>query len=148
MDKYRKGKNVEEEVKLERLPAAIQGSGDALWLRVRGGTRVHAVLELALRRLRDGGQVVVSGGGAAVRKATSCVELCKQRCNFRLHQITRVDWLRCEEHWLPLVDGLDELVVRRRVPQLHVLLSCTPLDPNTPGYQPPGDQEPFHQDIT
>lgn len=139
MEKYRKGKNVEEEM---TLPTDVPEN--ALWLRVRGGTKINAVLEPGLRQLNDGRCVVWSGSGAATRKAVSCAELCKQRCSSQgLHQVTRLAWLRCDEHWEPLVEGLDELVVRRRVPVVHLLLSPSQLDSHLSGYQPPNNTRPL-----
>lgn len=93
------------------------------------------------------GCVLWTGCGPAAKKAISCAELTKQRLGHRLHQITKLCWRTCDEHWEPLVPGLDELVVRRRVPVVHVLLSEAPLDSSEPGYQPPGKETPFRKEI-
>lgn len=40
---------------------------------------------------------------------------------------------RVKEYWIPNRDDLDELVVTRDVPTIHILLSKDVLDENEPG---------------
>jgi ribonuclease P/MRP protein subunit RPP25 len=40
---------------------------------------------------------------------------------------------RVEEYWEPKEEGLDQLVVTREIPTIHILLSREPLDQNEPG---------------
>lgn len=41
---------------------------------------------------------------------------------------------RSEEYWEPMVDGLEQIVVKRNIPCVHILLSLDEIDPSTPGY--------------
>lgn len=43
--------------------------------------------------------------------------------------------IRIEEYWDPVLKGLDQIVVTRRIPAIHIYLSLDPIDVNTPGYQ-------------
>lgn len=40
---------------------------------------------------------------------------------------------RNEEYWDPLIDGLEEIVVKRNIPCVHILLSKDEIDSKTPG---------------
>jgi ribonucleases P/MRP protein subunit RPP25 len=42
---------------------------------------------------------------------------------------------RIEEYWDPVLAGLDPIVVTRKVPAIHILLTVDDIDPQTPGYQ-------------
>jgi ribonuclease P/MRP protein subunit RPP25 len=42
---------------------------------------------------------------------------------------------RIEEYWDPVLQGLDQIVVTRRVPAVHILLTLDEIDPKTSGYQ-------------
>jgi len=42
---------------------------------------------------------------------------------------------RIEEYWDPLLSGLDQIVVTRRIPAVHILLTLDSIDPKTSGYQ-------------
>lgn len=55
--------------------------------------------------------------------------------HYELHQVTRLGFQRVEENWVPIVEGLDDIVVKRQIPAIHILTSLDPLDPATPGYQ-------------
>lgn len=45
--------------------------------------------------------------------------------------------LRIEEYWEPLLSGLDEIVVTRSVPSIHILLQLDEIDQQILGYQKP-----------
>lgn len=151
MDKYIKGKNVEDEITRENLPFEVSLPADALWFRVKGGTHIHQVLEPALQALKDGKLVVWTGSGAATKKTISCAEICKQRCNNKLHQVTKAVFTSCKEHWTPMIEGLDELIVVRKIPCLHIALCMNTvpsiIDVKCNGYQAPGIKEPFIREI-
>jgi hypothetical protein len=42
---------------------------------------------------------------------------------------------RIEEYWDPVLNGLDQIVVTRRVPAVHILLTLDAIDVQTSGYQ-------------
>lgn len=77
--------------------------------------------------------IVWSGSGGGVGKTISCAEILKR--HYKLHQVTRLAVQRVEETWLPLVEGLEELVVRRQIPAIHIFMSLDEIDATTPGYQ-------------
>ena len=53
------------------------------------------------------------------------------------HQITKIGSLTVEEHWDPRTEGLDPLVVTRKIPTIHILLSKTELNLESGTPQPP-----------
>lgn len=84
-------------------------------------------------------QTLFTGG---VVKTISSVEILKR--SFRLlHQVTRLAYQNVEENWEPIVEGLDEIVVKRQIPAIHILTSLDPIDPNTLGYQCSTDTKTF-----
>lgn len=48
--------------------------------------------------------------------------------NILLVKITNIYCFRVEEYWDPITPGLDQLVVKRQLPMLHILLSFNPLN--------------------
>eukprot|EP00117_Sycon_ciliatum_P045521 scpid79457/ scgid1361/ Ribonuclease P protein subunit p25-like protein; Rpp25-like protein len=92
-------------------------------------------------------QVLLSGQGPTVVKATSCAEIIKRQ-HPDLHQVTSIQRARVEEIWKPKdsSQGLDDLKVERQIPAISILLCCAAPDPSTPGYQAPSeDTRPGHQ---
>lgn len=92
--------------------------------------------------------MVWTGSGPAVKKTISCVEIMKREHNHALYQITKICYRVYEEFWEPLIEDLDQIVVKRRVPMIHVFLSMDPLDENELGYQAPGKNIPFKKETT
>lgn len=85
------------------------------------------------------GAVYITGTGRSVTKAISVAEIIKHRAH-GLHQVTTIATTRVDDIWEPkesLQEDVDSIKVERQIPTVKVLLSLTPLDPNTPGYQPP-----------
>lgn len=134
MNNYRKGTNIEEELARDRIPIENLPD-DFLWMHVRGGTKVGNVVDFARKNLESGQNknVVWSGSGGGVGKTISCAEILKR--NSKWHQVTRLGFQKVEETWEPLVEGLDEIVVRRQIPAIHIWMSLDEIDPGTPGYQ-------------
>lgn len=40
---------------------------------------------------------------------------------------------RVEEYWDPQMEGLEQIVITRQIPCIHILLSFDEIDPKTPG---------------
>lgn len=61
----------------------------------------------------------------------------KRKCDFekkRMVDDARMYFRSNEEYWEPVVDGLEEIVVKRNIPCVHILLSLDEIDPTTVGY--------------
>ncbi|KAL4702512.1 hypothetical protein ACJJTC_001397 [Scirpophaga incertulas] len=79
--------------------------------------------------------VVWSGAGVAIPKAISCAEILKRQFSIQ-HQITKLTHKSVEEYWEPKLDGLETIVVKRRIPVIHILLyTNATIDTNQIGYQ-------------
>ena len=139
MENYRKGKNVEEEITRDKIPIPDLPQ-NFLWMQVHGGSKIRNLLDVAIKGFADQGVVVWTGSGAAISKTISCVEILKRRQ--RAHQITKIVYKKSEEFWEPLLPELDELVVVRDEPTIHILLSKDPLNSGESGYQAPGEIDP------
>ncbi|XP_046678642.1 ribonuclease P protein subunit p25-like protein [Homalodisca vitripennis] len=134
MDKYKKGKNVEEPLEKSQIPIPNLPE-DFLWMHVNPGTKMRNVLEHALKEIETQKTVLWSGSGPAVGKVISCAEIMKR--HHKLHQINKICFRKVKEYWDPLIEDLDPLVVIREQPTIHILLSKDPLDISLPGYQAP-----------
>uniref|UniRef100_A0AAG5D6A7 DNA/RNA-binding protein Alba-like domain-containing protein n=1 Tax=Anopheles atroparvus TaxID=41427 RepID=A0AAG5D6A7_ANOAO len=131
---YKKGKNVEEDLSKELIPIEVLPER-FLWMQVKGGTHVPNVVEYAKKAFDDGTYraVVWTGADGGVGKTVSCAEIMKR--HFELHQVTRVCYRKVEEFWDPQQDGLEQIVAKRNIPCVHILLSLDEIDPGVPGYQ-------------
>ncbi|KAF2886297.1 hypothetical protein ILUMI_19877, partial [Ignelater luminosus] len=103
---------------------------------VRGGSKIRNLLSHAIGEFPEVGSVVWTGFGPSVGKAITCAEIMKREFK-DLHQITRICCRLVEEYWDPKIPELDQLVVKRKLPMIHILLSQQPLDSNELGYQGP-----------
>lgn len=71
-----------------------------------------------------------SGG---VNKTISCAEIMKR--HYKLHQVTQLCYQKVEEIWEPMLEGLEQIVVKRQIPAIHIIVSLDEIDPKTSGYQ-------------
>ncbi|KAL7052694.1 hypothetical protein ACKWTF_004964 [Chironomus riparius] len=135
MENYRKGKNVEEELSKEHIPIEMIPE-NFLWMHVKGGTKVSNVVDFAEKAFKSGEyrSVVWSGCGGGVPKTISCAEIMKRNLK-ELNQVTRLAYQKIEEYWDPLLSGLDQIVVTRRIAAVHILLTLDQIDPKANGYQ-------------
>lgn len=139
MENYRKGKNVEEEITKETIP--IPGlPTNFIWMQVNGGSKIRNLLDVALKGFVEEGAVVWTGSGTAISKTISCAEILKRR--HKAHQVTKISYRKFEEYWEPLLPELDQLVVVRDEPMIHILLSKNALNTEELGYQAPGEIDP------
>ncbi|XP_030387204.1 ribonuclease P protein subunit p25-like protein [Scaptodrosophila lebanonensis] len=146
---YRKAENVEQELSKNDLPfedCMPKTQKDFLWMHVKGGTKVSNVISYAEAALNKGEYrtVVWSGSGGGVVKTISCAEILKR--SHELYQVTRMGSTSVEEHWKPQMDGLEEIIVRREIPTLHILMSLDELDKSIAGLQRPNTSSDFWVD--
>nr|XP_017106825.2 ribonuclease P protein subunit p25-like protein isoform X2 [Drosophila bipectinata] len=149
MMNYRKAQNVEQELNKSDLPfedCLPNSQKDFLWMHVKGGTDVSNVIGFAQAALNKGEHriVVWSGSGGGVGKTISCAEVLKR--SHPLFQVTRMAYTSVEEHWKPLMEGLEDLVVNRQIPTLHILMSLDELPDSIDGLQKPNTQTDFWED--
>ncbi|XP_019873377.1 ribonuclease P protein subunit p25-like protein [Aethina tumida] len=137
MENYKKGINVEEPLKRENIPIKNLPA-NFIWMQVRGGTKIRNVLAHALNEFPEKQSVVWTGFGTSVGKAITCAELMKRECGNKLYQITKLCYRTVEEYWDPFFPELDQIVVKRKLPMIHIFLSVDPLDSKEDGYQAPG----------
>uniref|UniRef100_A0A1A9W0Z8 DNA/RNA-binding protein Alba-like domain-containing protein n=1 Tax=Glossina brevipalpis TaxID=37001 RepID=A0A1A9W0Z8_9MUSC len=140
---YRKGENIEKAITKSELPFkdCIPIEKDFLWMHVNGGTKVNNVITYAKNALDKGEHRIViwSGQGGGVVKTVSCAEILKR--SYPLYQVTRICYATVEEHWLPQMEGLEEIVAVRQIPSIHILMSLDAINdtvhdvqnPNTKG---------------
>ncbi|XP_067631618.1 ribonuclease P protein subunit p25 [Eurosta solidaginis] len=149
---YRKGENIEQELTKDDLPfedcLPKLPQKDFLWMHVKGGTKVHNVLNYAKNALDKGEYrtVVWSGSGGGVVKTVSCAEILKR--SYPLHQLTRMDQITIEEHWVPQMDGLEPIVAKRKVPSLHILMTLDPIDESIADVQKPNTTTEFWRGLS
>ncbi|KAB0795494.1 hypothetical protein PPYR_12333 [Photinus pyralis] len=137
MDNYRKGKNVEEPLEKNRLPIPNLTS-EFVWMQVRGGSKMRDLLSYAFKEFETANSIVWTGFGPSVGKAVSCAEIMKREYSSELHQITKICYRMVQEYWDPKIPELEQIVVERKLPMIHILLSKEPLNSQELGYQGPG----------
>ncbi|XP_017024616.1 ribonuclease P protein subunit p25-like protein [Drosophila kikkawai] len=143
---YRKAQNVEQELSKGDLPfedCLPKPPNDFLWMHVKGGTKVSNVIDFAQAALNKNEHrcVVWSGSGGGVVKTISCAEVLKR--SHPLYQVTRMAYTSVEEHWKPQMDGLEEIIVNRQIPTLHILMSLDELPDSIEGLQKPNTATDF-----
>ncbi|GJQ71435.1 hypothetical protein Trydic_g11160 [Trypoxylus dichotomus] len=106
-------------------------------MHVRGGSKIRNLLSLAMEQFPEKQYVVWTGFGQSVGKAITCAEIMKREYKQPLHQITRICYRLIEEYWDPITPHLDQLVVKRQLPMIHILLSVNQLNSEDYGYQGP-----------
>ncbi|KAK5645362.1 hypothetical protein RI129_006662 [Pyrocoelia pectoralis] len=137
MDHYSKGKNVEEPLEKNRIPIPNLPS-EFVWMQVRGGSKMKDLLTYAFKEFEAANFVVWTGFGPSVGKAVSCAEIMKREYNGELYQITKICYRLVQEFWDPKIPELEQIVVERKLPMIHILLSKEPLNTTELGYQGPG----------
>ncbi|XP_068143676.1 LOW QUALITY PROTEIN: ribonuclease P protein subunit p25-like protein [Drosophila tropicalis] len=146
---YSKSENLEQELTKDDLPfhdCIPKNSKDFLWMQVKGGTKVRNVVEYVHSSLNKGEyrMLVWSGSGGGVVKTISCAEILKQRQP--LYQVTRMSYTNVEEYWKPQMNGLEEIIVKRRIPAIHILMSIDKLNKNIEGFQDSSTSTDFWRD--
>ncbi|KAK9873188.1 hypothetical protein WA026_021421 [Henosepilachna vigintioctopunctata] len=144
MENYIKGKNIEEPLDISKIPIPNLPQ-DVLWMQIRGGTKLSNVLNHVMKEYENKTDIAClwTGFGPSVGKAVSCAEIMKKEFKNNLHQITKIGYRLVEEYWDPILPELDQLVVKRKLPMIHIFLSSKPLDTSETGYQAPGKFIPY-----
>ncbi|KAG5899943.1 hypothetical protein JTB14_002491 [Gonioctena quinquepunctata] len=115
-------------------------------MQVRGGSKIRNLLTHALNEFPEAKHIIWTGFGPSVGKCITCAEIMKRECNNSLHQITKLCFRQVEEYWDPLLPELDQLVVKRKLPMIHIYLSKDALNTEELGYQAPGEKVPYQSD--
>ncbi|XP_065156048.1 ribonuclease P protein subunit p25-like protein [Atheta coriaria] len=142
MENYKKGKNVELELEREQIPIDKLPK-DFIWMHVRGGSKIRNLLTYALEKFPATDSLVWTGYGPAVGKTITCAEIMKRECGLPVHQITKICYREIDEYWDPIIPELDQLVVKRKLPMIHILLSKERINDDQLGYQAPGETVTF-----
>ena len=67
-------------------------------------------------------------------KTISCAEIIKRHYK-PVFQVTRVGYQIIQENWVSTIEQLEDIVVKRKIPTIHILTSLDPIEFNTPGFQ-------------
>ena len=122
MDHYYKGGNEEECLSRDSVP--ILGLPQSYgWEEVTGATRVRAVVGSLCKTLRQEKALVLSGSGPHTAKVVTLAEIIKRK-HKQVVMTLQPGEREVKEFWEPKEEeeGLDTLVVTRRLPTLHILL--------------------------
>lgn len=119
MNNYTKGKNEEEEWCKERISLSNLPS-DFIWMQVSAGSKIRNLLEAAWSKFDSTPHIVWSASGPGVTKAITCAEMTKKK--FKLKQKTQICYRKVKEFWDPKLQSLDQLVVIREIPAIHIYL--------------------------
>ncbi|KAL3270015.1 hypothetical protein HHI36_009072 [Cryptolaemus montrouzieri] len=129
MENYVKGKNLEEPLDISKVPISNLPQ-DVLWMQIRGGTKMTNVLAHVMKQFENKTDIAClwTGFGPSVGKTISCAEIMKKEFKHELHQVTKICYRLVEEYWDPVLPELQQLVVKRKLPMIHIYLSNKPLD--------------------
>ena len=125
MEHYYKGDNQEEVLCKERVPIAGLPPSYG-WLEVTGTTRVRPVVGSLCKQLRQEKALVLSGWGPHTAKVVTLAEIIKRKHKHAVLTFQPGE-RTVREFWEPKdeSEGLDTLVVTRRLPTLHILLDIS-----------------------
>eukprot|EP00830_Metopus_es_P013154 TRINITY_DN3146_c0_g1_i1.p1 TRINITY_DN3146_c0_g1~~TRINITY_DN3146_c0_g1_i1.p1 ORF type:complete len:277 (-),score=72.76 TRINITY_DN3146_c0_g1_i1:20-799(-) len=124
MDKYRLVKKKNEKV----APTEI---------RVNGNTRTVFYLNYIASLFEKGfGRIEIKGAGYAISTALNLSSLVRKRFA-GLHQIVEFGQIDVEDVYEPIEEGLDNVVLKKQMPILTIVLSKKELDRDHPGYDAP-----------
>ncbi|ESP01926.1 hypothetical protein LOTGIDRAFT_225039 [Lottia gigantea] len=143
MENYDKGA-----VKEEPSPSPFEDKKDLITMKVNTGSKIRNLMGFALTKMKDETmrEICWYGSGDAIAKTITCAEIVKRKMK-KLQQISKLRYKKIEEYWEPKMEGLERLRMNKNIPEIFILLSKDPLDSSEPGYQPPGNLEPFWNDV-
>lgn len=120
MNNYSKGRNEEETWTKNSLPVS-QLPDNFVWMQVSGSSKIRNLLNTAWKQFDDLPHLVWSASGPGVTKAITCAEITKRKYK-PLKQETKICYRKVKEYWDPKIDDLDQLVVIREIPAIHIYL--------------------------
>ena len=122
MDHYFKGKNEEQILTKESIPFDNIPENYA-WTEITGSSRVRNMIGPLCKQLRQEKVLVLSGSGSNTSKVVTLGEIIKRR-HKNVQQRIEVGERAVQEYWEPKdeEEGLDTIVVTRRIPTIHFLL--------------------------
>lgn len=120
MNNYTKGR-CEEEVWQKKNVPIPNLPDDFTWMQVSGGSKIRNLLEAAWKEFNENPSIVWSASGPGLNKAITCAEMTKRKFG-NLKQETVICYREIKEYWDPKTDKLDQLVVIREVPAIHIYL--------------------------
>jgi len=80
--------------------------------------------------------VILRGTGFVINKCTSVADLVRRRIK-GLHEIVEFGSIEITDTYEPIEEGLDQVVLKRKIPYLSIKLSKNPLPKDHPGYHEP-----------
>jgi ribonuclease P/MRP protein subunit RPP25 len=100
----------------------------------------------------DQKSLIISATGNAIVKALILIEMVKRRVG-NLHQTNEITSREMIDTFEPKIEGLEEIVQKRRVTAMKTVLSKDPLEESDIGYQapeakedlPPRQERPHHE---
>ena len=122
MEHYYKGKNQEEFLTKENIPIPNLPENFA-WSEVTGSSRIRSLVSSLNKILKQEKSLVISGSGNNTTKAVTLAEIIKRRQKHVQEKMALGERV-VQEFWEPKleVEGLDTLVVTRKIPTIHILL--------------------------
>ena len=122
MEHYYKGKNQEELLTKDNISIPNLPENFA-WSEVTGSSRIRSLVSSLNKILKQEKSLVISGSGNNTTKAVTLAEIIKRRQKHVQEKMALGERV-VQEFWEPKleVDGLDTLVVTRKIPTIHILL--------------------------
>lgn len=119
MNNYSKGRNEEESWQRERV--RIDLPENFIWMQVSGSSKIRNLLEVAWKKFDELPYLLWSASGPGVTRAITCAEMTKRKYG-KLKQETKICYREVKEYWDPKIENLDQLVVVREIPAIHIFL--------------------------
>lgn len=121
MNNYTKGRNEEEQwqkkkILINNLPTNF------VWMQVSGSSKIRSLLEVAWKKFDELPHLLWSASGGGITKAITCAEMTKRKYDNKLKQEIKICYREMKEYWDPKTENLDQLVVVREVPAIHIYL--------------------------
>ena len=120
MNNYTKGRNEEESWQKDQLPVS-ELPENFVWMQVNASSKIRNLLDAAWKQFENVPHLVWSASGPGITKAITCAEMTKRKFG-KLKQDTKICYRKVREYWDPKTEDLDQLVVIREIPAIHIYL--------------------------
>ena len=135
MEHYYKGENEEEVLTRDSIP--FQNVPENFgWTEITGSSRVRNMIGPLGKTLRQEKVLVLSGSGSNTSKVVTLAEIIRRR-HKNVQQQIEVGERVVQEYWEPKDEGLDTIIVTRRIPTIHFMLDINKIC--SPGMSPDQD---------